>query len=1344
MAGSELRIRVRDLKKHLPFSFESGEHHKVVLVRSKGFVLDAEDQHFGTDRCVLLPDVAMPNQPPVLDKRRLKGIDVIYAALVHAEANPSQGLMVAGHTDPSGKPGYNRRLSEARAENVSLLLRGKRDEWRKHAAKYGAVDDYQAVLKWQHRRSGWACDPGDIDGRRGRATIAAIRELQTQYNALVEAAKSSGLDSPFKDSITVDGKVGPQTWGAFYDLYASELMRLLELDAYAVLKARQEGLKPPPGMRDFVGCGEHVPLDPSSRDPYEKEQDEHLEGPPHHAADRRVEILFLDPGEEVDLPCKAKTTNCKPPECLLYGDHRFQLSPIGIPKGLGLLEANLRLTFVDPEGKTRPFPKGVMVEVRFGDPANFKDSPSTTGGSPAAAPPPADPDADVVDDLAVSQEPVVQTGEDGVVRFAVARQASTLFLRIVTGDKPYIVCKPDDPAAQVLASDDELAELVGAGRMAFQLPAAFTTLDGRWTPPAGVQFDRGMFTDIDNRKTQIGSRGSPVEMTLDVVWQYFRFDYYDRWTSSPASLPQPGAKDKDGKAAAPLVLEGHASMFAAQDRPSACEGKTAWHLTSGDHTVYCLGWARRLLDAKTGKLRELPDATTTVRFAVDEFDQLFVRTEGDGKDPKSPRALLLLDASGTTITSANAERLRHYDLPRDWRSTDYPARLASEAPDKVRPFQQVVASKSALGDPYVVSLDVVVLEGAKADEPDKTVVWDDSKLVHRFAIRDSKLAVWKPHPTESYFTKLDTLAPQPTSAVLCDVPAHARLITRGRIVYHAFGDRLPAVAAATGYPVGARLARRVELGGFGVEERRHFFHLSFQYKAPKPDGSTSNAASTGHSAMGLLRCCGHEGGVELFATFSYVTVACDFSPTSKPQDDAEVLAPAPTGANADEHVRKCLLATNTRWNGGDAHNPGPPAFEIGDPVIAKGSWTSLMVPGTMTGANSALLIISVFKKVRAGIQTANSMGHWALEDMLPTSGGAWAGYFTAAHELGHVMGQPDEYLNRDYEPSLGLPNITEFWRSPGTPYGLDPSGMMNSNREVRSRYYWNFALWAQDRVNFAKDPKIVVKHGTFQFTADSTPPAQSRVQWPLLSSKDANANPSASGAPWSGVAVGTLGLCDQFLYLTGKDGWTAGELGGSSPTPFDGFVVVRVKMGWRFTFTQKYDVLSSLLSRANDTIDDAFNRSHKLVFRGAFASRPVRLRVLFAPRFLSRTFPTGGKDATSYLEGIDYPKITPPIDESNHRKRVEACATAHGLHAEIEVVDKGTPGVTTTGSSPRNGIVRRDGSFLLIFNDPHFDDDVLRVFGQLVGLPDGSLANPLAFQPLVTAIPGLLAVPEYV
>src|SRR5205823_8445504 len=45
--------------------------------------------------------------------------------------------------------------------------------------------------------------------------------------------------------------------------------------------------------------------------------------------------------------------------------------PIEVPKGLEIAEANIKLTFVDPEGKTRAFPEGLEVEVKFGDPKDF-------------------------------------------------------------------------------------------------------------------------------------------------------------------------------------------------------------------------------------------------------------------------------------------------------------------------------------------------------------------------------------------------------------------------------------------------------------------------------------------------------------------------------------------------------------------------------------------------------------------------------------------------------------------------------------------------------------------------------------------------------------------------------------------------------------------------------------------------------------------------------------------------------------------------------------------------------------------------------------------------------------
>jgi len=85
-------------------------------------VLDAEDSHFNDARSVLLPD--LKTDDPELDERRITGLGVIFAAYVHAAKHEGQGLFVTGHTDPSGKASYNQRLSEKRAENVSLPVTG--------------------------------------------------------------------------------------------------------------------------------------------------------------------------------------------------------------------------------------------------------------------------------------------------------------------------------------------------------------------------------------------------------------------------------------------------------------------------------------------------------------------------------------------------------------------------------------------------------------------------------------------------------------------------------------------------------------------------------------------------------------------------------------------------------------------------------------------------------------------------------------------------------------------------------------------------------------------------------------------------------------------------------------------------------------------------------------------------------------------------------------------------------------------------------------------------------------------------------------------------------------------
>ena len=171
---ADFRIKLRDLIGK-SFSLPTGQKHKFVIIRPKVSVLDVEDSHFNLDRRVLLPDLAsVDGSTPMLDARRVTGLGVVYAALYHAKRHAAQGLFVTGHTDPSGAADHNQKLSEDRAANVSLLLRGKRDDWRKLSAKDDAVDDVQAVLTWQADRAGWDCDPGGIDNKLNRQTRDAI------------------------------------------------------------------------------------------------------------------------------------------------------------------------------------------------------------------------------------------------------------------------------------------------------------------------------------------------------------------------------------------------------------------------------------------------------------------------------------------------------------------------------------------------------------------------------------------------------------------------------------------------------------------------------------------------------------------------------------------------------------------------------------------------------------------------------------------------------------------------------------------------------------------------------------------------------------------------------------------------------------------------------------------------------------------------------------------------------------------------------------------------------------------------------------------------------------------
>jgi hypothetical protein len=1322
-----------------PFPFGTGLVNQLLVQVTTGFVLDVEDEHFNNDRAVLLPELSSDDgSTPVLDERRITGLGVIYAALVHADKNPSQKLFVTGHTDPSGTAAYNQTLSEKRAENVSLLLRGDREKWRKQASKNGRVDDYQTILKWQHQRAGWDCDPGPVSGKLTAQTTRAIGRFQELYNDEVDAAQNDGKDSPFKKKIATDKAVGGETWGAFYDVYMTELMDLLELENFSDLEQRQQKLQAPAGMPDFVGCGEHIPFDPELRNNPEDGNEERTEGPAHDRSDRRVELLFFDPGEQVQLDCHPKPGKCKPQLCPIYKKHEFDFDPIEVPKGLEIAEANIKLTFVDPEGKTRAFPEGLEVEVKFGDPKDFPpeddeldevspdgiidpnldddsdDASDGAGANGAGANGAAAQGADGEDE--VDQEPNVTTDADGVVRFVIPRKAASIFLRILPGKMRFITADPKD------VDDQELADLAGAkaaaakGRFFFRIPKEFNTLDGFWKGPDGVDFQDGKFLDIDNRQTKIGSRDSPAEMKLDIQWQFFRFEYFDRWTNSMTVVPQGHAPKDDAQATFPVLsMKGHNALLdpGAPDTQQA-DAHTLWSLGTGKDTVHCLAWVRRGKDASAANgLREVPDDKSMARVRFDA--PTFVRTEGDGKSPDAERNLVTSDKQAA---DPSADRLRLYDLPNDWWSTDYPVRFAGETVDKVQPFQKAVATKSAAAKPYVVSLDTIVLHNDTGDGADTRAVWDDSKIDNRVGIYDNDLQVYQPDKTsgEIYFTELAKLKKKPDGPVLHDFPPFTRLITRGQVLFDVFNARTRRGAGFKGFPIGARLAERYSVGDAGSA----FLKSSSLYRAPRPNGSNGSSLAIGSDITALLRCCGHDGNVELFKVFQYSSVFFDFKPAPDTKNNGVPLGAA-APANPDQAARDCLIKVNQRWNGEDSVHSDKVIFHVGKPETARGRWHCLLARGAQTGSNQALVTVSIYKKglrafMRIDERTTSPVGEWAIQDMAPEG----AGWFTAAHELGHGHSLPDEYLNTDDEPSLDEPNIVEASRSPGTPYGLDPRAIMVTNRKVRTRNFWHLVSWFRDGlVHFGETDEISIEHGPTTFQAAITLRAQNPVQFPKTS--DLNAS------------IGAVGLCDRFLYLIGHDGWTAQDMDKSSAaSPYDGFIMVRVKMGWTFTTTSDFHSIRSLMSRAHAAIQSNFNADRKLALRGTADGKAVRLRVLFAPRFICQTFPTG-TDSAKYLAGLDPPLPT----AAAYTAQIGVRLANPGVHADIRVVKDGTPGVTA-GAAPRAAVVRQDSKVLLVFPGVDFDDDVVRVFSQLVGLKDEKVGSPNDFRPAVSNLGSLV------
>lgn len=334
---SEKLIHFRDLKQ--PLQFPTGASHLLKVQCNTAYLLCMGDVHFHKDSAVLLPDSVPNGQEPDGDPNT--GLALLRGCYLQAKNNPSQKLLVVGHTDTTGSRSHNLALSKRRADSVLFTLLGDRTEWAKVCQAKNIVQDEQEILRWIASEFGWACDPGPVDGSKGPRTKRAIKAFQERYNEVMDG------------SMTVDGVVGILTWEAFFDFYLLRLKMMLDTDDDG-LEAMRKQLRFVDDGKKSVGCGECHPIEGARKDNYPS------------TANRRVDMLFFDPGQEPKLDCHPSEKVCQPSVCELYDADFYEFKPV-TPEAHD--RGTLKVWLMDPGQrrlKTSPYRLTIGREVRTG------------------------------------------------------------------------------------------------------------------------------------------------------------------------------------------------------------------------------------------------------------------------------------------------------------------------------------------------------------------------------------------------------------------------------------------------------------------------------------------------------------------------------------------------------------------------------------------------------------------------------------------------------------------------------------------------------------------------------------------------------------------------------------------------------------------------------------------------------------------------------------------------------------------------------------------------------------------------------------------------------------------
>lgn len=299
--------------------------------------VELADAHFRTNSAVVLPEGETPTKDEATGAA-ITSIGVFATTLRLNQEQPGRKVFVAGHADTTGQVDFNQKLSTERARCALALLLGDRSAFQELCDARHTVSDYKHILAWASRAlPDFDCSPGSIDDNQKTGKLP-LQRFQAAYN---RSKESLGVDSG-TPALEVDGDIGPFTWGAIFDCYEFALRKELGEDAPG-LSALREKVVFVDDDRKALGFSEYFPIEELGVDNYRSQ------------ANRRVELLFFEGGEEPDLVHAEED----PEMSEVYLPGVYTRTPVNI-RATAKISGNLEVTtFAAPDEE-------IVLEVRDG------------------------------------------------------------------------------------------------------------------------------------------------------------------------------------------------------------------------------------------------------------------------------------------------------------------------------------------------------------------------------------------------------------------------------------------------------------------------------------------------------------------------------------------------------------------------------------------------------------------------------------------------------------------------------------------------------------------------------------------------------------------------------------------------------------------------------------------------------------------------------------------------------------------------------------------------------------------------------------------------------------------